>query len=142
MINSCCNPWIGYKQLPQSWNKLLLLKEKCGILLMRSTRSSPAFILLNAFLQSRRQGSSPRTIEFYECCLRSFVQNYELTTDGVNKFLSDLKCGNGKHGYYRALRAFCNWLYRNDYVKYNPIEKVDPPKPTKKILPSLSPEQG
>jgi site-specific recombinase XerD len=32
-------------------------------------------------------------------------------------------------------------LYRNDYVKYNPIEKVDPPKPTKKILPSLSPEQ-
>jgi site-specific recombinase XerC len=92
-------------------------------------------------LYYRSQGSSDRTIEFYECCLRPFVQKYELSTDGINSFLSELKCGNGKHGYYRALRAFCNWLYKCNYVKYCPTDKVDPPKLSKKVLPSLSPEQ-
>jgi len=107
----------------------------------RPTTSSSVSILLNAFLQSRRQGSSIRTIEFYECCLRPFILNYELTTDGINQFLHDLRCGNGKHGYYRALRAFCNWLYSNDYVKYNPIKKVDPPKQSRKLLPCLNEDQ-
>ena len=67
------------------------------------------------------------------------MDNYELTSNDINQFLHDLKCVNGKHGYYRAMRAFCNWLYSNDYVNYNPIDKVDPPKPTKRILPILSP---
>jgi integrase/recombinase XerD len=84
---------------------------------------------------------SSRTIEFYECCLKPFVLDYELTTDGINQFLRDRKCGNGKHGYYRAIRAFCNWLYRNGYVKSNPIEKVDPPKQSRRILPYLNEDQ-
>jgi site-specific recombinase XerD len=96
------------------------------------------FVLLNAFIQSRRQGSSARTIEFYECCLKPFVLDYELTTDGINQFLRDRTCGNGKHGYYRAIRAFCNWLYRNGHIKSNPIENVDPPKQSRKILPCLN----
>ncbi|GAG32072.1 unnamed protein product, partial [marine sediment metagenome] len=44
-------------------------------------------------------------------------------------------------GYYRAIRAFCNWLYRQGYIKENPITRVDPPKMTRVILPSLTPEQ-
>jgi len=55
--------------------------------------------------------------------------------------LSELTCKNGKNAYYRAIRAFCNWLYRQGYVKYNPISRVDPPKMTKIILPSLTSEQ-
>ncbi len=110
-----------------------------GSIPVRPTISSSASSsdLINAFLCSRRQGLSLRTIEFYECCLKPFVQNYELTTDGINRFLSERKCGNGKHGYYRAIRAFCNWLYKNDYVKYSPTDKVDPPRQSKKILSCL-----
>jgi hypothetical protein len=99
-----------------------------GSIPVRPTIRIQSFIFLDKFLQSRRQGSSTRTIEFYECCLKPFVLDYELSTDGINQFLRSLTCGNGKHGYYRAIRAFCNWLYRNRYVKSNPIENVDPPK--------------
>jgi len=59
----------------------------------------------------------------------------------INLYLSELTCKNGKNAYYRAVRAFCNWLYRQGYIKDNPITKVDPPKMTKIILPSLTSEQ-
>jgi len=59
----------------------------------------------------------------------------------INLYLSKLTCKNGKNAYYRAIRAFCNWLYRQGYIKDNPITKVDPPKMTKIILPSLTSEQ-
>lgn len=65
----------------------------------------------------------------------------ELTGDGINRFLSSLTCQNGKHAYFRAIRALCNWLIRNDYLEKNPLKKVDPPKPSKRILPSLTTEQ-
>jgi site-specific recombinase XerD len=58
-----------------------------------------------------------------------------------------LGCSNGgKHGYYRALRAFYNWLYspKSGYhlnSQDNPILAVDAPKIERKILPSLNPEQ-
>jgi len=97
--------------------------------------------LLTKFLKSRRQGINERTIEFYEYCLQPFVDNYELTSESINTFLSDLICGNAKHSYFRAIRAFCNWATREDYVKENPIARVDPPKTIKPILPSLTTQQ-
>jgi site-specific recombinase XerD len=112
-----------------------------GSIPVRPTIHVQSFIFLDKFLQSRRQGSSVRTIEFYECCLKPFVLNYELTTEGINQFLRDRTCGNGKHGYYRAIRAFCNWLYRNGYVKSNPIENVDPPKQSRRLLPCLDEDE-
>jgi integrase/recombinase XerC len=66
------------------------------------------------------------------------VESYELATEGINQFLSSLKCSNGKRGYYRALRAFYNWLYRNHYVKQPIIDKANPPKPSRELLPCLS----
>jgi integrase len=107
----------------------------------RPTKSSPNAQFLNEFLKSRRQGTSPRTTEFYEGCLRPFVDNYDLTPFDINSFLAKLSCSNGRNAYYRAIRAFCNWLYRQGYIDENPITKVDPPKMTKVILPSLTPEQ-
>ncbi len=59
----------------------------------------------------------------------------------INLYLSNLTCKNGKNAYYRAIRAFCNWLYRQSYIKDNPITRVDPPKMTRIILPSLTREQ-
>jgi site-specific recombinase XerC len=69
------------------------------------------------------------------------VYGYDLTPDDINKFLSGLTCANGKNAYYRAIRAYCNWLYRQGYITENPIIKVDPPKMAKIILPSLTSEQ-
>ena len=81
--------------------------------------SSPQEVLLSRFLDSRRQGISSRTIEFYKACLEPFVSNYSPTRDDINLFLSNLSCHNGKNAYYRAIRAFCNWLYRQGYIKQN-----------------------
>jgi site-specific recombinase XerD len=97
--------------------------------------------LLTKFLDSRRLSTSPKTIEFYQSCFKPFAKNYELTSDGISSFLADLKCGNAKHAYFRAIRAFTNWLVRNDYLKQNPLKKIDPPKLSKPILPSLTTEQ-
>jgi integrase/recombinase XerD len=81
-------------------------------------------------------------LEFYEACLRRFVlSGYKLTSTDIDLFLSSLDCRNGKNAYYRAIRAFCNWLYRQGHIVDNPITRVDPPKMTKVILPSLTHEQ-
>jgi integrase len=98
--------------------------------------------LLTKFLASRRQGTSPRTIAFYEMCVKPLLNSYELTAQDINRFLADLKCSpGGKHAYFRAIRAFVNWAVRNDYVEQNPLTKVDPPKPARRVLPDLSPGQ-
>jgi len=94
--------------------------------------------LLSNFIASRRQGISPRTVEFYKYCLSTFVNSYEITTDGINSFLADLKCGNAKLNYYRAITVFVHWLIRIGYLKENPLDRVDKPKPTKKILPRVT----
>jgi len=39
--------------------------------------------LLTKFLETRRQGLSARTIEFYEYYLAPFVKRYEITSDGI-----------------------------------------------------------
>jgi len=101
-----------------------------------------SFDLLTKFLDSRRQGLSPNTIDFYKTYLIPFVNNCVLTPESINYFISTRSCGlGGKHAYYRAIRAFVNWLVRYDYITDNPMKRVDPPKPAKPILPSLTVEQ-
>jgi len=94
--------------------------------------------LLETFLGSRREGISPLTMDFYRSRLEPFIKNYDLTPSGIRQFLANLKCVNGKHAYFRAIRAFCNFLFRQGYFQYNPILRVDPPRTAKAILPSLS----
>jgi integrase len=96
--------------------------------------------LLSSFLASRREGISKHTIAFYHTCLRRFV-GYPLAPDGINEFLHSLDCGNAKHSYYRAIRALCNWLYRQGYLKDNPIRLVDSPSVARKMLPSVTEQQ-
>ena len=103
--------------------------------------TNPNLILLTKFFKSRRQGISPKTIRFYRSCLTPFVRSYPLTIQGINEFLTNLKCGNAKHAYFRAIRAFCNWASKEGYLKENLIKKVDAPKPSRRILPSLTLEQ-
>ncbi|MFC1979423.1 tyrosine-type recombinase/integrase [Chloroflexota bacterium] len=98
--------------------------------------------LLNRFLNTRRQGISTNTILFYKRCLSRYVASYDLTPDSINKFLVNLNCNaGGKLAYFRAIRVFCNWLVRNDYLKDSPLKKVDPPKSAKPILASITDKQ-
>jgi site-specific recombinase XerD len=103
-----------------------------------------------SFLESRQQGLSSRTInDFYTKYLTKALPILGLTPTPkqINRFLSLLSCSSGgKHAYFRALRAFYNWLYspRSGFKlesKENPILWVDAPKVPKIILPSLSREQ-
>jgi integrase len=103
--------------------------------------STSANFLFEEFIKSRRQGTSPQTIRFYKICLKPFLEKYPLTSQGINAFLSSLKCGNAKHAYYRAIRALCNWAVKEGHITQNPLAKVDVPKVTKRILPSLTSEQ-
>jgi len=92
------------------------------------------------FLASRRQGISPRTLEFYRDCLRKAV-GIDLTEKGINKWLTNLKVGNAKANHYTAIKALCNWLYKTKRITKNPIELVDKPKTSKRILPVVTKSQ-
>ncbi|MDM8000673.1 MAG: tyrosine-type recombinase/integrase [Dehalococcoidia bacterium] len=71
------------------------------------------------------------------------------TTTGhdINRFLASLQCSNGgKHSYYRALRAFFNWLFsaKSGYgldARDNPMLGVEPPKVGKRIMSSITEQQ-
>ncbi len=96
--------------------------------------------ILSYFLASRRQGLSTHTLLFYQRCLSKAIGT-ELTPEGINGFLSSLTCNNGKFAYYRAIRALCNWLHRQDPIEGNPINLVDSPHIAKKLLPAITEEQ-
>jgi len=52
-----------------------------------------------------------------------------------------LDCANGKHAYYRAIRALCTWLNKQGELPENPVAKVDSPKLSRKLLPTITEEQ-
>jgi site-specific recombinase XerD len=95
---------------------------------------------IDDFLASRRQGLSIRTLEFYRDILYQAIA-IELTPTGINHWLTNLKCGNAKYSYYRAIKVFCNWLYKSKKIVKNPITLVDRPKISKKLLPALTKDQ-
>lgn len=105
--------------------------------------------LLDQFLASRRQGTSPRTLQFYRGYLTRAITVVGLSVKAkqIISFLHRLSCSNGgRHAYYRSLRAFYNWLYslRSGLglnPQDNPMLLIDPPKVEKRILPSSTPQQ-
>ena len=106
-------------------------------------------LLVNAFINSRRNGLSLRTIDFYEDYLTRSrkVVGFQITRQDISIFLDTLTCtAGGKHAYYGVLRAFYRWLYSprsgfNLDPQKNPITWVEAPKVERKIYPSLTPPQ-
>ena len=96
--------------------------------------------LLQRFIASRAQGISRKTQENYHYTLDRFV-GYPLTGEGINTYLANLTCRNGKLKFYSCLKALCNWLHRNGHIAQNPIALVPPPRTQKKLLPAISREQ-
>jgi len=105
--------------------------------------------LLSKFLVSRKQGLSRRTIQFYYSCLNraSSIIGTDTKAKDIKQLLDSLTCSNGgKHAYYRALRAFYNWLYSPKSemelnTQDNPMLLIEPPKVEKQLLPALTNEQ-
>ena len=64
------------------------------------------------FLASRPQNTSMNTLRYYQGCLYPAIE-IELTPKGINSWLTSLDCGNAKLSYYRAMKAFCNWLHKS-----------------------------
>jgi len=89
---------------------------------------------------SRASGTSQRTIEVYHLTLDRVV-GYPLTAEGINAYFDSLTCGNARHNYFRCIKTLCGWLYQNDYIDNNPIEKVSAPRRQKKLLPAITEEQ-
>jgi site-specific recombinase XerD len=96
--------------------------------------------LLDEFITSRSAGTSHKTITLYHYALDRFI-GYPLTPEGINAFLNNLACRNGKHNYYRVIKTLCRWLYHTNQIPTNPIERVSPPRRQKKLLPAISKEQ-
>lgn len=104
---------------------------------------------IELFLESRREGISQGTIEFYSKYLTKAIPVLGLspTPRAMNSYLDSLSCSvGGKHAYFRAISVFYNWLYGlrsgfNFEARDNPIALIDPPKRPKLILPSLTKEQ-
>ncbi len=96
--------------------------------------------LLAKFITSRASETSRKTITLYHLTLDRFI-DHPLTPEGINAYLGSLTCGNAKHNYFRCIKTLCRWLYQNDYIPTNPIEKVSPPRRQKKLLPDIRKEQ-
>jgi len=105
---------------------------------------------IGLFLDSRREGTSNRTIyDFYWKYLSKAIPKLGLkpTPNRISDYLSSLKCSmGGKQAYFRAMRAFYNWLYSPKanlqlHPEDNPVTWVEAPKVGKIILPSLTKEQ-
>lgn len=106
--------------------------------------------LVSKFIKSRRQGLSPHTISYCERYLArtNAVIGAHVTAQHISYFIESLECtSGGKHAYYRALRAFYNWMYskKSGYgfnSQDNPILLIESPKVGRRVLPSLTAEQA
>ncbi len=96
--------------------------------------------LLNEFIESRRAGTSPLTIETYQRRLSGF-KGCELTSDAINKYLQELDQGNGKRECFRVIRVAVNWLSDTGQLVENPMMGVSSPKCNKNTLPCITQEQ-
>jgi integrase len=86
---------------------------------------------VNMFLQSRRaKGLSPQTIRWYRGILLLFAKKFPKvpkSPSDIEQFLLECRCGDERrHGYYRALRCFYQFLHKRGGTPLV-MEYVEPP---------------
>ncbi len=100
---------------------------------------------LSMFLISRQaKNLSPQTIRWYKGILLKFAEKYPVLPRcpiEIELFIASCTAGDERqHGYYRALRAFYQWLEKRNHI--NPVIKnVEAPRRINKSPRSLTPEQ-
>ena len=106
---------------------------------MRTTKA------VGLFLQSRQaRGLSKRTLKWYGEILFRYSNTFPKLPkkpEQIEKFLISTNVGDERrHGYYRTLKAFYNFLEKRHYIKNNPIHYIEEPKLSPKNPPVLTPE--
>jgi len=113
-------------------------------------------------LSCQTEGKSPKTIEWYTCFLRKFVQflNFnsypnsigQIDRNHIRQFIRYLQVEAKTprsekplsqatiQGYVRTLKVFFSWLTREEYLGTNPMTKIPVPRATIKIINTLSQE--
>ena len=111
-------------------------------------------------VHKKSEGLSERTVEWYQQALglfQTWLAEHGMSTclddigeDEVRLFILYLKTRPGLRGLasshtvnnrVRAIRAFFNWLYGEDYTECHRLEKVKPPKTRRKVIEILTDEE-
>jgi site-specific recombinase XerD len=119
-------------------------------------------------LNCRCENKSPKTLHKYEEIIAHFIwlarrsgfpnQIDKITVNEVREFLYYLaseknRWDSDNHAarkmvssatvgtYYRALRTFFNWLYREEIITDNPFSNLRPPKVMRKIVQALTSDE-
>lgn len=89
-----------------------------------------------------KSSRSDKTVAFYQLPLYQYRDHvgdhfWPPTDDTINSYLAAVRkrgCKqNTLNAYYRALRAWCNWLHKRNRLSHNPIELVEKHKRSRKI---------
>jgi site-specific recombinase XerD len=118
-------------------------------------------------LNCKSEGKSPKTIAIYQTVLENFIwycnQNnfpeaHRLTAIHIRHFLWYLSAESNRWGisnpatrkpasqttvsdYYRALHSFFAWLTNEQLISNNPLSNLKKPKPEKKVIQVLTPNE-
>lgn len=103
--------------------------------------------LILKFLNCVRSYGSPATVRYYRENLTRFdswlndngkLVLSELIPDDLREYIYYLSCSGVKNvsvrTYYRAVKAFCRWLYDNDYLASDITVKIKLPKDDHEIV--------
>ncbi|MBU1173298.1 MAG: tyrosine-type recombinase/integrase [Proteobacteria bacterium] len=87
---------------------------------------------VEAFINAQKaKGLSLDTIRWYSGILNLFAQRYveiPLLPEGIESFIASCKGKDERrHGYYRTMRVFFNFLHKR-YRLQNPMEYIDAPR--------------
>ena len=98
-------------------------------------------------LDRQARNASPGSLTFYRQKLTPFLDYLEAqsitdpdqaTAKQVRYFLVALQetghTAGGQHAYFRAIRAFFNWLEQEGEIESNPMARIKPPKVPEELL--------
>ena len=113
-------------------------------------------------LSCQTENKSPKTIEWYTCFLRRFLQflqmnHYPAEVNEINKthirsFIIYLQqqaktphtekplSNSTVQGYIRTLKVFSSWLLREEYIESNPMTRIPVPRAPIKVISTFNNE--
>ncbi len=116
--------------------------------------SFPLGLALDSFyLDAEARRLTPKTLRYYKQQLGPFLEAVKgqgirepegITANHIRSYLVSLEkrglSSASQHSSARAIRAFCNFLVREELLGKSPMQKVRMPKQEKKIMPAFAPE--
>ena len=119
---------------------------------VESSRSSLLWLYCREFLLDRQASNvAAGTLRFYRQKLQPSLDYLagqgvttpdQITPTHLRRFLINLQeaehTPGGQHAYFRAMRAFLNWLEQEGELDENPVRRVKPPRVPEQLLEPVS----